>query len=120
MPFRSASGRGATRSLTAWKDGATWPRSTPFTVPRVKIERAKVMAKHTCFPVSVLICAVLLFLLAPRVALAQVTTGKIVGAVKDPSGAAVAGATVTITQTETTALSTVTTDAAGDYNATAL
>ena len=86
----------------------------------IAFEGAKVMAKHTCFPVSVLICAVLLFLLAPRVALAQVTTGKIVGAVKDPSGAAVAGATVTITQTETAASSTVTTDAAGDYNATAL
>jgi hypothetical protein len=78
------------------------------------------MAKHTCFKVSLLIGAVSLFCLTPRVALAQVTTGKITGSVTDSSGAAVPGAMVTITQTETSAATTVATDAAGEYSATAL
>jgi hypothetical protein len=78
------------------------------------------MAKHTCFKVSLLIGAVSLFCLTPRLVLAQVTTGKIAGVVTDSSGAAVPDAAVTITQVETSASTAVTTDAAGSYSATAL
>jgi len=78
------------------------------------------MAKHTCFKASLLICAVAMFGLAPRLVLAQVTTGRITGAVTDSSGAAVPGARVTVTQKETSASVTVATDAAGSYSAAAL
>ena len=78
------------------------------------------MAKQTRFQMSVLICAMFLFCVTPRVVLAQVTTGRIAGFVTDSSGAAVAGATVTITQTETSASTTVATDSSGDYSAAAL
>jgi Carboxypeptidase regulatory-like domain len=76
------------------------------------------MAKHTCFKASLLICAV--FGLAPYLVRAQVTTGRITGVVTDPSGAAVPGATVTVTQLETSASATVTTDTAGSYSVAAL
>jgi len=78
------------------------------------------MAKHSCFKVSLLLCAVSLFCIFLGSASAQVTTGKITGVVTDSSGAAVAGATVTITQSETAAVTTTTTDASGNYSATAL
>ena len=45
----------------------------------------------------------------------QVLYGSLVGSVKDPSGAAVPGATVTAIQTETQLTRSVTTDQAGDY-----
>lgn len=48
---------------------------------------------------------------------AQVTTGTIVGTVKDPGGAAIPGATVTITDVNKGTASTFTTDATGSYNA---
>src|ERR1700755_2337828 len=48
---------------------------------------------------------------------AQVTTGTILGTVRDSTGAVVAGATVTITDTGKGTVSTYTTDANGDYNA---
>src|SRR5262252_3450759 len=76
------------------------------------------MAKHICFKTYLLMCAV--FGLAGHIALAQVTTGRITGAVTDASGATVPGATVTVTQTETDASATFVTDAAGTYSATAL
>jgi hypothetical protein len=78
------------------------------------------MTKHTCFKVSVLMCAVSMLWSVHPVALAQLTTGRIVGVVTDSSGAAVPGATVTLTQVETAASITVTTDPAGNYSATAL
>lgn len=78
------------------------------------------MAKHTCFAASLLICAVSMFCLAPRIALAQLTTGRINGTISDASGAAVPGATVTITQVETAAVTTVTSDASGEYSAPSL
>ena len=77
------------------------------------------MTRHTCFTVGLLICALAILASSPRVA-AQVTTGKIVGVVTDSSGAAVPGATVTITQVETAASITVTTDETGNFSATAL
>jgi hypothetical protein len=48
---------------------------------------------------------------------AQVTTGTIVGTVKDPGGAAIPGATVTISDVNKGTASTFTTDATGSYNA---
>src|SRR2546425_9369560 len=52
------------------------------------------------------------------VCLAQDTTGSISGSVQDPSGSAVPGATVTVTNTDRNAvLRTVTTDALGNYAA---
>jgi len=50
-------------------------------------------------------------------ALSQTTTGRILGNVSDQSGAAVAGATLTITDVERGGGRTVTTDAAGEYAA---
>src|SRR5664279_364943 len=47
----------------------------------------------------------------------QTTLGRILGSVNDPSGAAVAGATVTITDTQRGTSRTVNTDASGDYAA---
>ncbi|MDX2151818.1 MAG: carboxypeptidase regulatory-like domain-containing protein [Bryobacteraceae bacterium] len=47
----------------------------------------------------------------------QVTTGTILGVVVDSSGSPVAGATVTITETEKNTSQTYTTDASGAYNA---
>src|SRR5579862_1148338 len=78
------------------------------------------MATRLCFRVVFLVCAMTAFFAAQPLALAQVTTGRIVGVVTDPSGAAVAGAAVTISQTETAASITTTTDEAGSYSATAL
>jgi hypothetical protein len=51
---------------------------------------------------------------------AQTTAGSIVGTVTDPSGAVVAGATITITNMGTNIAVKTTTDAAGDYVATPL
>ncbi len=78
------------------------------------------MTTRLYFRASVLLCAVALLLMVQPLVLAQVTTGRIVGVVTDPSGAAVPGATVTISQTETAASITSTTDDSGSYNATAL
>ena len=78
------------------------------------------MTTRLCFRASFLVCAVALLLAVQPLVLAQVTAGRIVGVVTDPSGAAVPGATVTVTQVETAASIVLTTDNAGSYNATAL
>lgn len=51
---------------------------------------------------------------------AQVETGKIVGSVKDASGAVLAGATVTVSQTQTNVEKKTTTNSNGEYVATEL
>lgn len=51
---------------------------------------------------------------------AQVETGKIVGSVKDESGALVAGAIVTVTETQTNVERKTTTNAQGEYVVTEL
>jgi hypothetical protein len=61
----------------------------------------------------------LLFLLTTNL-FAQVDTGTIVGQVTDPSGAVVAGATVVVTNTGTNVQYNTQTDAAGQYQVTAL
>lgn len=53
--------------------------------------------------------------LIPDIVLAQVQTGTILGIVTDPSGASIAGATVTITNVGTGALQSSKTDAQGRY-----
>ncbi|HXJ91196.1 MAG TPA: carboxypeptidase regulatory-like domain-containing protein [Candidatus Binatia bacterium] len=58
---------------------------------------------------------IVLFLLAP--VYGQKITGTISGSVTDPSGAVLAGATVTITNTETGLVRTAATDSTGAYNA---
>ncbi|MEK7403826.1 MAG: carboxypeptidase-like regulatory domain-containing protein, partial [Acidobacteriota bacterium] len=70
---------------------------------------------HRSLP-AVLALAVLTALFAPPAAEAQVLYGSIVGHVKDSSDAAVAGATVTITNTETNQSRQATTDETGAYS----
>ncbi|MDQ3259053.1 MAG: carboxypeptidase-like regulatory domain-containing protein, partial [Acidobacteriota bacterium] len=59
--------------------------------------------------------AVLLALFMPESGDAQALYGSITGNVQDPNGAAIPGATVTITNTETNQTREVTTDDSGGY-----
>src|ERR1700733_6500651 len=61
-----------------------------------------------------LLAIALCFSVFSFVALGQTTTGSIVGTVTDPSGAAVTGATITLTSTETGEGHSATTDSSGD------
>ena len=54
-------------------------------------------------------------LLLPSVVLAQIDTGSVVGVVRDPSGAVIPGATVTLTNTTTGVTRVVTANADGGY-----
>jgi hypothetical protein len=69
-----------------------------------------------------LVCAALLFLSTPTSLSAQTTvgTGSIVGAVTDPSGAVVAAASVTITNSATGQVVRLTTNSSGAFNSGAL
>ena len=68
------------------------------------------------FCTLVLVAAVALLVSGPRVARAQsLISGDIAGTVTDPSGAAIPGATVTVTNTGTGLVKTVTTGGAGEY-----
>src|ERR1700735_1865150 len=71
--------------------------------------------KTACFAVAV----ILLMYVSPM-AEAQVESGKIVGTVKDASGAILSGAEVTLTETQTNAERNITTNSAGEYVATEL
>ena len=77
--------------------------------------RRNVPCRHESLP---LIAALALLLLLPSASLAQstISTGNVNGTVTDPSGAAVAGAKVTITRAETGVSTVVTTNAGGLYN----
>jgi Carboxypeptidase regulatory-like domain len=59
--------------------------------------------------------AVCLIIATSIYALPQTTTGRIVGNVSDPSGAAVSGATITITDIQRNISRSVTTEASGEY-----
>src|SRR3984957_19499121 len=61
------------------------------------------------------VCAVLLFACVP--AFSQGTAGRILGAVTDQSGGAIAGATVIVTDVNRNTPRTLTTDQSGEYNA---
>jgi len=77
------------------------------------------MTKRTWFVGSLVVCAVLL-VCQPPMAMAQLTTGGIVGTVSDPSGSRMPGVTVVLTHLATSTSNTTTTDASGDYSFTAL
>jgi Carboxypeptidase regulatory-like domain len=68
-----------------------------------------------CTRLALIVPAVLA---GPQRLLAQVDTGTIAGTVRDPSGAAVAGAQITVTEVRTNATTTVTADSSGAYVAT--
>ena len=75
------------------------------------------MPKHKTGNVASAFVVSLLFLsFASTPAIAQVTTGSILGTVHDSTGAVVPNATVTITDTAKGTISTKQTDASGDYN----
>ena len=78
------------------------------------------MPKHIGFKAIPMLCAVTVLCLPPCVVLAQVTTGRIVGVITDPSGSRVPDVTVTITQVDTSAAISVTTDSEGSYSGTNL
>src|SRR5207244_8533076 len=66
----------------------------------------------------IVLIAVVLFVGLTGLAVAQEITGSIVGTVKDSNGAAVAGATVTLTNSDTKlVVRTVTTNDAGEFSA---
>lgn len=62
-----------------------------------------------------LLAALTVFCLLPRATAQSLTSGDIAGVVTDPSGAAIPGATVTLTNTQTGAVKTVSTGIHGDY-----
>jgi len=70
------------------------------------------MRKQVCLPLFTLLCFALLFL--PSMVLAQVKA-TIVGSVTDPSGAAMPGVKITVTNTDTSATRTLETNATGSY-----
>ena len=70
-------------------------------------------------PIAILV-AVMLSFSVPRAAFAQGITGSITGTVTDPSGALVAGATVTARNLATNFMRKVTTSAVGTYTITEL
>ena len=69
---------------------------------------------------AALFVAVLLVLAAPETSFSQGITGSITGTVTDPSGAVVAGATVTVRDVDTNAIRTEKTSDAGTYTVTQL
>jgi hypothetical protein len=60
-------------------------------------------------------CWIVLFLFFPSLLLAQSTQGTILGTVKDPSGAVIPNAKVTLTNTDTGVISAATTNGSGSY-----
>jgi hypothetical protein len=75
---------------------------------------AAACGRYHVVPIQLLValCSVLL---AALPAMAQSTAGRILGTVTDPSGAAVAGATVVVTDVQRGTSRSLTTDASGDY-----
>src|SRR2546423_1820404 len=73
------------------------------------------MAKLSFQLLGIAVC-----LLVSATAIAQTTTGSIVGTVTDATGAAVPGASVTITNVDTGAVTKTTTDSSGNYAVTPL
>lgn len=80
---------------------------------KTRLMKTKALKKLLTFP---LFSVGLLLLVFPLTALAQQYSGTITGTVSDPSGAAIAGAAVTATNTGTGATYNTTTSAQGVYN----
>src|SRR3984957_882746 len=79
------------------------------------------LSPHIFFPkTACLAIEVILLMYVSPMAEAQVESGKIVGTVKDASGAILSGAEVTLTETQTNAERNITTNSAGEYVATEL
>ena len=76
------------------------------------------VSRKVCVVLSLLTLGILLFL--PSAAWAQRDTGSIAGTVKDPSGAVVPGAKVTVTNVNTGAQFVTRTDPSGEYVASPL
>src|SRR6202050_4492391 len=78
----------------------------------MRVRRQIFSSLFVCF----LLCSACLWLVSPSAAWAQSTsTGTVVGTVTDPSGALVAGATITLTDASTKTARTDTTNDAGRY-----
>ncbi len=71
--------------------------------------------KETVLLLGVACLGALVLTIIPRPAAAQMTTGTILGTVSDPSGAAIPGARVIITNSQTKISTSFETDAAGNY-----
>jgi len=69
------------------------------------------------FPRQFVFKLTLCFLLLSGLAVAQVTTGSIIGTVKDAAGAVLPGVSIKLTNTDTGATRTVLADEFGRYNA---
>jgi uncharacterized transporter YbjL len=95
--------------------------NTVLEMPRVS-RRPRLLQAMTCIGHSALIVGLMiaLVLMLPSNLNAQGTTGTITGAVTDPSGAAIQGATVTIRNLETNAVSVVSSSEVGSYKVTHL
>jgi hypothetical protein len=74
------------------------------------------MRKLSCGLLAIAAC----LLLSPGPVAAQTTSGSIVGSVTDVSGAAVPGASVTVTNVDTNIATKTTTDTSGNYVVTPL
>ena len=73
------------------------------------------MTKHTSFVLVALLGALALLFVAPLCYGQAVAVAEIHGQVLDPSGAAIVGATIRVTQTDTQYTRTITSDATGGY-----
>jgi hypothetical protein len=88
----------------------------------IGLRRPRLLQAATCIGYSALLAGLMLafVLMLPSHLNAQGTTGTITGAVTDPSGAAVQGATVTIRNLDTNAVSVVSSSEVGGYKVTHL
>jgi trimeric autotransporter adhesin len=73
------------------------------------------VTSHSTFRIAFLRVIAVLFALSSTIAFAQVTTGTILGTVTDPSGAKIAGAKVTITNTDTGVVSNIVNRSDGNF-----
>ena len=90
--------------------------SAPGNNPFLLLTQRRCVMRCKCTRLVVFVLAAILVALSPSKMLAQMAgSGSVGGTVTDPSGAAVAGATVTLTDTSTNAPRTSTTNEAGRY-----
>src|SRR5687767_9099598 len=97
-------------ALETWDAGQRSLRSGVFTEGRLLMDRR---GTWTSTRSTLGLCAAVLFW--SSLAIAQVTTGTILGTVKDQTGAVLPGATVTATNVETGISRSATTGGRGEY-----